>query len=289
MPAHRFLRIVFTVFLAVLFVLLFAAPSAAQQQGVPQAVAPQKSVTASVSEPPSIPSPTSGATAAQKARAAANYGHIPLSFEANRGQTDASVQFLSRGSGYTLFLRPGEAVLALRSASLTTPKTASVADWGDPRHRFGPKAEDVETSYIRMKLVGANPRATMREEDEQITKTNYFLGSDPAKWRTNIPNYGRVRYANIYEGIDLVYYGNQSRLEHDFVIAPGADPSRIRLALNGAKSLRIDRATGDLIVSTGRGTLRLLKPVSYQELNGQRTPASSAYELLARISHRRVA
>ena len=260
MPATRSLRIVLAVFLAVLFVLLFAAPSAA----------PQKSA---------APQPA-GTSDAQKARVSANYGHIPLSFEANRGQTDRSVQFLSRGSGYTLFLRPGEAVLALRSAKLAAPQTAMPASLSDPRHRFGPEPEDIETSYVRMKLVGANPRATVHEEDEQITKTNYFIGNDPAKWRTNVPNYGRIRYANIYDGIDLVYYGNQSRLEHDFVVAPGADPSCIRLALTGAKQMRIDRATGDLIVSTGRGDLRLLKPLSYQESNGRRAPVSSTFRLL---------
>jgi hypothetical protein len=262
MPASRSLRIIFTVFLAVLFVLLFAAPSAAQKKDG-SALAP------------SVP-------AAAKAKVAANYGHIPLSFEANRGQTDSSVQFLSRGQGYTLFLRPGEAVLALRSAKISPPKSPLTANLGDPRHPFGPKPEEIETSFVRMKLVGANPRASVHEEDEQITKTNYFIGNDPAKWRTNVPNYGRVRYAGIYPGIDLVYYGNQSRLEHDFVVSPGNDPSRIRLSLTGAKQMRIDPTTGDLIASTGRGEVRLLKPASYQESNGRRARVSSTYTLLPR-------
>lgn len=227
MPAFRSLRFVLFAALAVLMVLLFAAPSAAQQK--------QGS------------SPAAAAQVAVKTNVVASYGHIPLSFEANRGQTDPSVQFLSRGQGYTLFLRPGEAVLALRSGKKTPAMTASPVNpplanpsLADPHSRFAPQPEAIETSLVRMKLVGANPRAAAHEEDEQITKTNYFIGNDPAKWRTNIPNYGRVRYAGIYPGIDLVYYGNQSKLEHNFIVAPGADPTRIRLAFHGARQMRID-------------------------------------------------
>ncbi|HUH64147.1 MAG TPA: SBBP repeat-containing protein, partial [Terracidiphilus sp.] len=212
----------------------------------------------------------------------ANYGHIPLSFEANRGQTDSSVQFLSRGQGYTLFLRRGEAVLALRSAKLNAPESTLAGNLADPRRRVGPDDESIETSIVRMKLVGANPRAAVHEEDEQITKTNYFLGNDPTKWRTDVPNYGRIRYSQVYPGIDLVYYGNQSKLEHDFVVSPGADPSRIRLSVVGAGESKIDPVSGDVILNTGSGELRLLKPVAYQESDGQRTAVSSGYRLLAR-------
>jgi hypothetical protein len=263
MPASRHFPFVLLAALAIAVLLLFAVPSLSQQkEDSSQAAAPE---------------------AAAKATVAANYGRIPLSFEANRGQTDRSVQFLSRGQGYTLFLRPGEAVLALRSGMRTTAKTASPAPPPLPgaHSRFAPNTGQIETSLVRMKLAGANAHAAAREEDEQITRTNYFIGNDPAKWRTDIPNYGRVRFAGIYPGIDLVYYGNQNRLEHDFVVAPGADPTRIRLALDGAEQMRIDPA-GDLILDTGNGELRLVKPVSYQESNGGRTPVVSAYKLLAK-------
>jgi hypothetical protein len=226
---------------------------------------------------PKAPTQPAGQPAA-KAQAAANYGRTPLSFEANRGQTDPSVQFLSHGQGYMLFLRQGEAVLALRGGKPAGPIPASSA--GSPGIAKVPPG-GFDSSLVHMRLIGANPRAAVREEDRQITKTNYFIGKDPAKWRTGIPNYSRVRYSDVYPGIDLVYYGNQSRLEHDFVVAPGADPAHIQLALDGAERVRIDRDTGDLVLSTDSGELRLLKPVTYQESNGKRMPISSRYRLLA--------
>ena len=197
----------------------------------------------------------------------ANYGQLPLSFEANQGQADPSVQFLSHGEGYTLFLRSGEAVLALRSpAPAATPSQ--------------------ETSLVSLKLIGANDNASVSREDRQITRTNYFLGNDPRKWRTGIPNYGRVRYGSVYDGIDLVYYGNQRRLEHDFILAPNADPSRIVLEIGGSRRQDIDPATGDLIFAAKEAELRLRKPIAYQESNGRRTEIPSSYKLLA---HNRIA
>ncbi|MGB6691144.1 MAG: SBBP repeat-containing protein [Terracidiphilus sp.] len=216
---------------------------------------------------------------AVKTRIATSYGRIPLSFESNRGQTDPSVQFLSHGLGYTLLLRQGEAVLVLRGSKTTDPKAASRPD---PREFGSSKSDDFETSLVRMKLIGADLHTRAREEDRQITRTNYFIGNDPAKWRTDIPNYGRIRYSDIYPGIDLVYYGNRHRLEHDFVVAPGADAGRIRLAVESAMHMRIDRATGDLILNTGSGELRLLKPVTYQEFSGHRSTVSSNYRLVAK-------
>jgi sugar lactone lactonase YvrE len=253
------------------------------------AVLPPLAVPARSQQKQGSASPAAAAQTAAKARVAANYGHIPLSFEANRGQTDPSVQFLSRSQGYTLFLRPDEAVLALRSAKPRGTGTPLLADSllaipspADPRGRLAPNPGEIETSLVRMKLVGANAHAAVHEEDQKITQTNYFIGNDPIKWRTDIPNFGRVRYAGIYPGIDLVYYGNQSQLEHDFIVAPGVNPGQIRVAMSGAKQMRIDPATGDLILNTGQGDLRLLKPISYQESNGQRTPVSSTYKLLAK-------
>ena len=203
------------------------------------------------------------------------YGKLPLSFEANQGQTHPSVQFLAHGQGYTLFLRQGEAVLALQGP----------AESADTRAQ--------QTSLLRMALVGSKPGQAVTGEDQQVTKSNYFLGSDPTKWRTNIPNYSRVYYKSAYDGIDLVYYGHQRQLEHDFIVAPNADPAQIVLALTGAQNsnkLTIDPATGDLILaaekanannSVSQPSLRLLKPVTYQEIGGRRIAIQSAYKLLA--------
>ena len=203
-----------------------------------------------------------------------SYGNLPLLFEANQGQIDPSVQALAHGQGYTLFLGQGEAVFALHSAA-----PANSASSNSP-NRLNLNAPG--TSVLRMQLVGANSHATVTQEDPQVTKTNYFLGKDPNQWHTNIPNYGRIRYRSIYDGIDQVYYGNQRRLEHDFVVAPNADPGKIVMALEGAKTLSLDRATGDLIVNTGSGELRLQRPIAYQQkANRPHTEISSSYKLLA--------
>jgi hypothetical protein len=212
--------------------------------------------------------------------AVAKYGELPLAFEANQGQTDAGVRFLARGYGYSLYLTDSEAVLALHKPSnCPLPKMRVEAKTGSCTGKTGTKPD-----VVRMKLAGvaATLSAKTTGEDELPGKVNYFFGNDPAKWHTNLPTYKKVRYAGVYPGVDLIYYGNQRKLEHDFVVAPGADPARIRLALDGAKQTRIDPTTGDLILSTGKGELRLLKPITYQESNGQRTPVSSNYKLLAK-------
>src|SRR5687768_13223508 len=140
---------------------------------------------------------------------AARYAHLPMSFEPNRGQTAAEVRFLSRGAGYTLFLTPSAAVLALRSE----------------------KAPELSrTAVVRMRLSGAADDAAMEGLDALPGKVSYFKGADPKAWTAKVPTYGKVSWRDVYPGIDVVFYGNQRQLEYDFVVAPGADPRTIRLA-----------------------------------------------------------
>src|ERR1700704_2683932 len=141
------------------------------------------------------------AAAATDARMSESYGKLPLHFEANRGQTDKDVRFLSRGPGYSLYLTAGEAVLVLAKP---TP---------DAKHE---EKTPVKSVALRMSLVGAARKPVVSGLEEQPGKANYFIGKDPAKWRTNIPTYAKVHYHNVYPGIDLVYYGNQRQLENDF-------------------------------------------------------------------------
>ena len=194
-----------------------------------------------------------------KAQWARLYGALPLSFQANRGQTDSSVNFVSHGGGFTLFLTGREAVLSLRESSPTKPgQNAGTPD-----------------SVLRLQLAGANPHALATGRDELPGKANYFIGNDPGKWHTDIPTYARVKYEGIYPGVDLVYYGTQGgELEYDFVVTPGADPQAIALGVQGLTSapLRIN-AEGELIVPLAGGDVRLHKPVVYQE-SGIRSPES---------------
>lgn len=181
---------------------------------------------------------------AAHARVSEDYGRLPLSFEANLGQTDAQVKFVSRGRGYNLFLTATEAVLAWQRA-------------------------EQYNELLRMQLSGANDTATLTGLDELPGKANYFIGSDRQQWLSDIPTFSRVKYENIYPGVDLVFYGNQRQLEYDFVIAPGADPATIKLAFHGAKSLEID-GNGDLLISTAGGEIRQHRPRVYQETNNKK-------------------
>ena len=158
------------------------------------------------------------------------YGQLPISFEANVGQSASQVQFLAHGSGYALFLTADSAVL-----SLTQP-TASSVDGTPPPSSTG--------VALAMNLVGADPQAQVAGQDPLPGTSNYFVGNDPSQWHTNIANYGQVAYQDVYPGINLVYYGNQQQLEYDFDVAPGADPSNIRFAVQGAPTASVSMRRG---------------------------------------------
>jgi hypothetical protein len=192
----------------------------------------------------------------------ANYGKLPISFEANQGQVSGPVQYLSRGPGYTLFLTGDGAVLTFGKAAGVVPAVDGL--------KSGSGASDdkpgIDHSILRMKFIGASVRAAATGADELPGKSNYFIGNDPTKWRTNVPNYAKVRYLNAYPGVDLVYYGTQGgQLEYDFVIAPGGDPHSIGLKFEGPGKIRIEKGTGDLILALAGSELRFRKPVVYQD------------------------
>jgi hypothetical protein len=197
-----------------------------------------------------------------------SYGKLPLSFELNHGQADERVRFLARGGGYAIYLTGNEAILALRKSSFVSGQSSVVG--GQLRgitktgHRTTDTGAATTNAVVRMRLVGANVKATVTGAEELPGKSNYFIGNDPKKWRTNVPSYGRVNYEGVYPGVDLVYYGNQRQLEYDFVVAPGADPNQIKLSFAGAEGMRIDAASGDLVLKVGDDEMRFRKPTVYQ-------------------------
>src|SRR5262249_12023170 len=171
----------------------------------------------------------------------------PLAFEANRGQAPAEVKFLARGAGYTVFLTPSEAVLTL--------------DRGES-----------DRAVVRLMPVATRDGARIAGENPLPGVVTYTRGGS-----ISAPTYASVRYAELYPGIDLVYYGHPRRLEYDFVVAPGADPGQIAIAFDGVESLRID--AGDLVLRTGAGELRQPRPVVYQDIRGTRRAVSGEYVL----------
>lgn len=202
----------------------------------------------------------SGPDAATRARVKAEYARLPLSFE--QAPEGSDIQYLSRGSGYAVYLTGSGTTLALRQ-----PATS--------------RTEAGRPAILKMRLVSGNPDASMAALNELPGKSNYFIGNDPSKWRTDVPNYARVAARGVYPGIDLVYHGNQGQLEYDFEVAPGASPHAIRLALDGARSVSVD-AQGSLVVSVRGGDVLFRAPVAYQEENGVRHVVPSRYVMLKR-------
>ena len=153
-------------------------------------------------------------------RAHGSFGEVPLSFEENCGQTDASVKYLARGKGYTLFLAPDEAVLSFRYPSAKSKQEPSLAHV--PNVQSKSEAPQWSQANVRLSLIGANTAPRVAGVDKQQGISNYFIGNDPAQWHTEIPNYGRVLYQGVYPGVDVAYYGNEGQLETDFILAPQA-------------------------------------------------------------------
>lgn len=212
----------------------------------------------------------------------------PLSFEPNQGQTDRQVEFLSRGRGYTLFFTRDETVLALRKRSAVSTEPDQRSDERNAKYEArNSNAESRTPMLLRMSLVGASLAAEARGMDELPSKSNYFLGNDPQKWRTNVPHYARLRYEHVYPGIDLVYYGNQGYLEYDFVVAPGADPRAIRLVIEPPQSsvsssqLSVGQ-DGDLVIASEEGEVRFHKPFVYQPestVDSQQSPVTHGQKI----------
>lgn len=238
------------------------------------------------------------ADANTKTSALETFQKSPMSFEANQGQTDERVRFVSRGAGYALFLTRDSAVMALLKAGSprqsqgsgaagASPAKVSLMPYvgnHSPSDSSGAESNRRE-AVLNMRVVGADPAVRITATDRLETRSNYFIGNDPTKWRTNVPNFEKVRYAGIYPGIDMVYYGNQRGLEYDFVVAPGADPKVIALQFAGgpdgverlASSIDDD---GDLVAHLDGGNVRFHKPVVYQTDGEQRKRVVDAHYVL---------
>jgi hypothetical protein len=208
--------------------------------------------------------PASIENAASTAVARTTYGALPLSFEINEGQADRNTKFVSRGHGHTLFLTSTGFVLSLQRAETKSAEMPMAAD-----------SRVMERAIVQMELVNARADASVQALEPLPGKVNYLRGADARRWRLGIPTYGRVRYRNVYPGVDLVYYGNQGELEYDFVVKPGGDPSAIRLRFEGA-DLSLD-ASGDVVGLVPGGEVRMRKPVLYQEVEGRRVDVTGSW------------
>lgn len=197
-----------------------------------------------------------------------DYGKMPLLFEMNKGQTDKRAKFLSRGTGYTLYLADNEAIFSLKVPSQESKVEDQLENPKSAKH------EKTRSDVLKMQFVGANANPTVEGETEAVTKTNYYIGK---KRFENLPNYKRVNYKSLYNGIDAVFYGNQNnQLEYDFVVALNADANQIKLNFDGAENVSVD-ANGNLVIKTANTELVQQKPFAYQEIDGQKREVTSRY------------
>jgi hypothetical protein len=223
--------------------------------------------------PLTLPVAAQAISPVQSRSLAESYRKLPLSFEPNLGQADPAIRFIARGRDYGIYVSGREAVLAFRSGS---PSKASL----HTGQRNGGEKQDSETDLFRMQLLNANP-APQEFGGEPLPGTvNYFLGSDPVRWRAGIPTYARAQFKSVYPGIDLVYYGNQQQLEYDFVVMPGASPDAIRLHFSGAGKIEVS-PDGGLTLQGKRGRIGFHAPLLYQTVNGRREPVPGRFELRA--------
>ena len=204
-------------------------------------------------------------TPAAQRKIASDYGKLPIGFEANTGQSDSHVKFLAHGRDYGLFLTGQEAVFAFHAAVVRHDSTVQKSS---------------RDSIVRMQLRGSNAGASAEGVQPLPGTANYLIGKDPSQWHTNIPTWSKVRFSSVYPGIDLLYYGNQSQLEYDFVVEPEADANAIKLHFAGASRIKLT-AAGDLSVSSRDGQIVFQKPVIYQEDHGQRHAVKGGFALRA--------
>ncbi len=208
------------------------------------------------------PNPASTSEEAEL-RARDTYGKLPLSFERNQGQSDDRVKFLSRGHGYTLFLTATEAVFSLRERGQPQKETSKSAS---------------KSAVMRIRMLGARQDQEVTGQEMLTGKLNYLLGNDQSQWQRDIPTYGEVHYDEVWPGIDLVWHAKRDALEYDFIVAPGADVSQIRLKIDGADNLRID-AAGKLVAQTQAGEVVQHAPVIYQDGANGRSAVNGRYKL----------
>lgn len=194
---------------------------------------------------------------------AENFGKIPLHFEANRGQTDPSTTFISRAGDHTLLLKKNEAQLLLPN-----------------RSRASNGRSEAKPDVLKMKLAAANEDPTIEGLDELPGRINSYLGNDPGRWQHDVPTFGKVKYAGVYPGVDMVYYGNQRQLEYDFLLAPQTNPDVIKLDFENAERVEL-APNGDLLVRVGGQTVTHHAPVIYQEIDGVRKIVTGGYDLNA--------
>ena len=221
-----------------------------------------------------------------KAQVMESYGKIPLSFTANIGQLDSDVKFTTKGNGATMFFTQKETTFLLsRETEKSIAKRTKQANVDESFNLQEVIGSEIEYYVLKRHFVNANSNPEVTGEDRLPWNNNYLIGNEPDEWQTDVPNYSKVRLKDIFNGIDLVYYGNQNKIKYDFVIQPGSDPKQIALSYNFGDdpnqecSISINQY-GELFVKTPFGNLIERKPYCYQIINGENIKIEANYKII---------
>ncbi len=233
------------------------------------------------SEQPTIQAGMDAASNGSNLQVTKNLTSMPLAFTENQGQWDEQVLYRANAGGATMWFTKDGAVYQFTRTIESEDNPLSVID-----KRYGMKPDDIidrqpdsiESIAIKANFIGANPNPRMVGLEEMEYKCNYFIGNDPNEWHTDVPNYQAIIYDEIYEGIDLKYYGNGTQMEYDFIVSPGADFSQIKIDYEGAESITVN-ADGELVVETMWGEVVEQRPVIYQIENNNRVAVEGVYRL----------
>lgn len=215
-----------------------------------------------------------------RGRVQASLATLPLAFEANQGQTDPTVKYMARGNGYTVFLTANDTVFAMQSSSQASTARAASKHEVVPDKTAPKAATKDQTAAIHMHVVGGNAQAQIAAGTQLPGRSNYFIGNDRRQWHSDVPQFARVSYRDVYPGVSLAFYGVQKQLEFDFIVAPGASAAPIELGISGAKKVATD-GTGNLVLTSSVGDVLLHKPVAYQQKDGARQPVDARFVLQA--------
>jgi hypothetical protein len=204
----------------------------------------------------------------------------PLVFEPNRGQAPANMQWLARGAGFQLGFTSEGATLALLERLEEEPSSTLLPEPFELPQAARTTASP-QVSTVKLRLFGSRAWQTTGLEPTGGA-SNYFLSDQPENWLTDVHHYARVTATGVYEGVDVVFYGREGILEYDFIVAPGADPQQIQLEFDGAANIRLDKDSGDLVLTTSSGReVRNGQPKVYQQIGDRMVDVKSSYQLLS--------
>ena len=218
--------------------------------------------------------------AALKASLKATFVTMPLSFTENQGQWPDSILYRATAGGATMWFTPTGAYYQFTRRIPNADDTLGIVGGRRPRLPLvgidDNQLDSVEITMVKAEFVGSNLNASAMGLSEMEYKCNYFIGNEPDKWRTDVPNYESIQYQEVYPGIDLKYYGNGKQMEYDFIVSPGADYSQIQIRYDGAENLTIGE-NGELIIKMAHGEIIEQPPIVYQTVNGHKVNLEGQY------------